>query len=373
MLAPRLLTASLLLCGIGTRTIAPMREAIRLELPRGFQPTAVAAADANGDDIDDIAVAGESQQLIMFLNDGQNHFSAVSPAGCGVHPLSLAVSDLNRDGHVDLVVANHEADYVTLMLGDGAGRFASRQVRVHSKPHPHAVAISDFDEDGRPDIVVDSWLENRLMVLLGRDDWRSPGTVVDVGRKPYSTVSVADVDGDGHQDLVAPNEGRGSVSLLLGDGRGHFSHAAQSPLAAGPVPFAAAIADVTGDGRLDVVVANYSGHADRTERDGLTWIRNDGERRFTAMPERVAAGRYVARVVTGDVNGDGVADAAFSNSAGAAVTIVYGSPSGLRGADTVTTMASPHALALGNLNRDARADLVVTSEAVDEVYVFLTK
>jgi hypothetical protein len=91
------------------------------------------------------------------------------------------------------------------------------------------------------------------------------------------------------------------------------------------------------------------------------------------MPERVAAGRYVARVVTGDVNGDGVADAAFSNSAGAAVTIVYGSPSGLRGADTVTTMASPHALALGNLNRDARADLVVTSEAVDEVYVFLTK
>src|SRR4029453_8151858 len=167
-----------------TRTIAPMREAIRRELPRGFQPTAVAAADANGDDIDDIAVAGESQQLILFLNDGQNHFSAVSPAGCGVHPLSLAVSDLNRDGHVDLVVANHEADYVTLMLGDGAGRFASRQVRVHSKPHPHAVAISDFDEDGRPDIVVDSWLENRLMVLLGRDDWRSPGSVIDVGRKP---------------------------------------------------------------------------------------------------------------------------------------------------------------------------------------------
>jgi hypothetical protein len=218
-------------------------------------------------------------------------------------------------------------------------------------------------------------LSGLILLLAGRDEWRAPGSRIEIGRKAYWTIAAADVDvdGDGKLDLVAPNYGHDTVSILLGDGRGHFAHAQGSPFAAGPVPFAATIADMNGDGRPDVVVANYSGHAARTEQDGLTWIRNDGNHRFTPFATRLARGRYTARVVTGDVNGDGFNDPAFSNGNGATVTIVYGSRGGPVTGIDVPTMQSPHALTLADLNGDARADLAVASEDSAEVLLFLSR
>jgi FG-GAP-like repeat len=255
---------------------APFASPMRLKLPTGFRPTAALTADVNADGAGDFVVAGDAGQLVAFLSDARGGFRMSPPTPCGAHPSSLAAGDLTRDGHLDVVVANHETDYITLLVGDGAGVFAARQLRLHSNPHPHGVAIGDFDGDARLDIVVDSWAENHLTLLLGANEWRGPGTAIDVGRKPYWTITAADVDGDGKSDVVTPNEGRGTVSVLLGDGRAGFAHAPGSPLAGGLVPFAATVADLNGDKRPDIAIANYSGHADNTANDGLTWIRNDG-------------------------------------------------------------------------------------------------
>ena len=278
---------------------------------------------------------------------------------------------MNGDGRRDVVVANHETDYVTLLLGDGTGSFTSRALRVRSKPHPHAVAVGDFDGDGRPDIAVDSWGEDRITLLFGKDEWKGPGTPLAIGTRPYHTIVSADLDGDGKADLVVANWGRGTVSILLGDGKGGFAHAPGSPFPAGPTPFAAAVADVNGDHRPDVVVANYSGHATDSTHDGLTWIRNDGNRRFTPFPKLVARGDYSARVATGDVNGDGFADCAFPNTNGSSVTLVYGSPAGPRDSEAIPTMPAPDAIVLADLDGDGRADLVVTSQKSDEMLVFM--
>jgi hypothetical protein len=279
----------------------------------------------------DVVVAGLNGQVIV-LRDGVH---PAAPIAAGANPSSIVAA-----GGL-IAVANHETDYVTLIEGS-----APRTVHLHSNPHPHAVAIGDFDRDGKPDLAVDSWGENRIMLLFGRDGWRGPGTPVDIGTRPYWTISAADMDGDGNVDLVTPNWGGGTVSILLGDGHGHFAHAPGSPLRAGPSPFSAAIADVNGDGRPDIVIANYSGHNRDTANDGLTWIRNDGARRFTAFPQRVTNGDYTARIAAGDVNGDGIADAVFSNSNGATVTVVYGSRTGLRNATSIPVMQPPHAVAV---------------------------
>ena len=276
-------------------------------------------------------MAGLNGQLIV-IRDGAR---PSAPISAGANPSALdAAAGL-------IVVANHETDYVTLISGT-----TPRTLHLHSNPHPHAVAIGDFDRDGKPDLAVDSWGENRIMLLFGRDGWRGPGTPVDVGARPYWTIAAADVDGDGNVDLVTPNWGGGTVSILLGDGRGHFAHAPGSPLPGGPSPFSAAIADVNGDHRPDIVIANYSGHDTDTANDGLTWIRNDGARHFTPFPQRVANGDYTARVATGDVNGDGIADAVFSNSNGTTVTVVYGSRNGLRQTASIPVMRHPHAVAV---------------------------
>jgi hypothetical protein len=289
----------------------------------------------------------------------------------GENPTAIAVADMDGDGHLDVVVANHETDYVTLLLGDGKGGLNPHLLHLRSYPHPHAVAVGDFDSDGRPDIAVDSWGEDRITLLFGSSNWRGPGTSLAIGTRPYHTIVAADLDGDGKLDLVTPNWGKGTVSILLGDGKGGFAHARGSPFHAGPTPFAAAVADVNGDGRPDVVVANYSGHSNDTAEDGLTWIRNDGNGRFTPFPERVAKGDYSATLAAGDVDGDGIADVVFPSTNGRSVTLVRGSRSGPRGAEVIETMKAPSAVVLADLNGDGRADLVVASQESDEVLVFL--
>jgi hypothetical protein len=370
--APRLAAGltTLLSVATGAGALPPFARPLHVALPKDFGAVAVAAADFDGDGRVDLAVTGRTGVCVL-LGDGRGGFRPCAPVAAGANPTSMAVADVNGDGRPDIVVANHETDYVTPLVNAGAGRFTSRPLRLRSYPHPHAIAVGDFDRDGKPDIAVDSWGEDRVTLLFGRDDWRGPGTPVDLGTRPYHTLTAADVDGDGNVDLVAPNWGKGTVSILLGDGHGRFAHAPGSPFAAGPTPFGAAVADLNGDGRPDVVVANYAGRANATADDGLTWIRNDGNRRFTPFPMRLVRGDYSSTVATGDVNGDGIADVAFPNTNGTSVSLLFGSPDGPRGAETVATMPAPYAICLADLNGDGRADLVVTSQKRDEILVFL--
>lgn len=345
------------------QTTPPSR---RVTLPAGFRPAALVAADFNGDGVTDIAITGESERLLILLGDGRGGLRAL-PVGAraGKQPYAIIAADMNGDGRMDLVVANHDTDHLTLLTGDGKGAFIAREIKVPSKPHPHMVAAADIDHDGKMELITDSWMEDRLLIV--RTDGRS--IPIDVGRKPYLTLSAADLDGDGNVDLVTPNEGLGTVSILFGDGRGQFTHATQSPIPAGAEPFAATIADVNGDGRPDIVVGNYSGHITDTARDGVTWIRNDGSRHFTAFTNRVAVGHGTYRVAAGDFNGDGIADIAAANGAASDVTIVYGSHAGPQRSISIPTMAGPHAIAMADLNGDGRADLLVISENRDEMLV----
>ena len=348
---------------------------IHLGLPAGFRPMGIATADFNHDGNVDVALCGESQQLLVFLGDGRGGLHLTTQqARCGLHPSSMIAADLNGDGWADLAVSNHETDYLTVLINDRRGRFAEQHIHVHSIPHPHTVAAADVNRDGRVDLITDSWAENRITLLLSTAPgiWRSPGSTIDVLRRPYLNIVAADLDGDGNVDLAMPNYGFDSVSIFFGDGHGHFTPAPQSPIAAGPTPFAIAIGDVNGDGRPDILVANYSGHMTDTAHDGLTWIRNDGRRRFTAFPQRVLTADGSWRVVSGDINGDGFADAVITDVATDRVTIAYGSRGGLHAGPSIATMHAPHSVALADLNHDGRADILAITETVDELFVCLS-
>ena len=325
--------------------------AVHVALPQAFRPQTFVAADFNGDGHADVALCGNDEQLLVFAGDGNGGLHAIpQDARCGANPSQMIAADLDGDRRTDIAVANHDTDYLTVLHNAGGGRFTSRRIQVHSKPHPHTVAAADANGDGHVDLITDSWAENRLTLLLadGRGGWQSPGTPIEVGRKPYINVIATDLDGDGHVDLVMPNSGFNTVSILFGDGHGHFQHAAQSPIVAGPTPFMVAVADINGDGRPDILVANYSGHIIDISRDGVTWIRNDGNRHFTAFPQRLAIGRGCWRIATGDLNGDRFADAAFINAADDTVSVVYGSATGPRPGPTLAVMHEPHNVAIAD-------------------------
>ncbi|MBI1852168.1 MAG: VCBS repeat-containing protein [Planctomycetes bacterium] len=361
--------------------IVPFRAPRTMTLGENHQPDALAAGDFDGDGKLDLVVgSGAADDLIVFLGDGKGGFRRGGTFAAGPSPTEIAVADFDRDSHLDLAIANHGTPLVTILLGDGRGSFRPAHgspLSVNSKPHPHAIAAGDVDGDGLLDLVIDSWSENRFTLLKGdgRGDFAAPGVTIEAGRKPYRNLKLADLDGDGRYDLAAPNTDERGVTILVGDGRGHFRGAENPPTPAGPSPFAIAVADVNRDGKPDLVIANYSGHITDSSGDGLTFLLNEDHGRFRLGP-KIPTGRGSGDVAAGDVDGDGYLDAVTVNAGTNDLTIAFGGPDGLSPSRIATVAYGGREawrILLADFDGDGRADAVTANTGSQSVSILLTR
>jgi hypothetical protein len=328
---------------------------------------AVAMADFDADGHQDLVAAGEPQ-LSIFRGDGTGGLTRFSRVAGGEHPVGFALADLDEDGDVDIAVANHDTDYLTLLLGDGGGEFRpapSSPLRIDVRPHPHAVRAADLDGDGHADLVVDHRGAEGLLVLRGLGDGRfeTPGTLVKMGGDPYRGMAAGDIDGDGMLDLVTPNPREAGVSLNRGDGRIAFVPAAPVPAEA---PFAVALGDLDGDTRLDLVAASDEGSA------LVELFLGDGEGGFAAAagsPLRLAPGGK--NIVVADFNGDSVQDAAVASYQFSDVLLLLGGGEGIR-TGYLPGGEHPWGLAAADLNEDGKDDLVIADDGAYKATVYLS-
>ena len=152
----------------------------------------ISVADMNKDGNADILVTNaDDESISVLLGDGTGKFHQApgSPFHAGHLPNDLGIADMNGDGNLDLVVANHQSPYLSIFLGDGKGGFRlapGSPVDVHSQPHPHGVAVADFNGDGKPDVVTDSWGNNQIELLLGdgKGGLNTPGRFFPTGHRP---------------------------------------------------------------------------------------------------------------------------------------------------------------------------------------------
>jgi hypothetical protein len=346
----------------------------------GNSPNSVAIADFNQDGKPDMAVANyNSNNLTILLGNGNGSFtqSASSPVGVVLNPIALSVGDFNQDGKLDLATANDGSNNVTLLSGNGSGGFtqaAGSPVGVGSRPQ--SIVVADFNLDGKPDLVTANLNSNNATILLsnGSSGFTEPvGSPVATGAHPQS-VAVADFNLDGKPDFATANFNSNNVTIQLNTCDAlpcvgaDFTQPAGSPIGLGFSPFCVASGDFNQDGKLDLVTSNPNSQ-------NLSILLGNGSGGFTQPAgSPVGTGVGPRSVTVGDFNGDGRLDLATANPVTANVTILLGNGSGgfIPSANFfVGKETSPASIAVGDFNRDGNLDLATANFGAENVTVLL--
>jgi hypothetical protein len=296
-------------------------------------PSALAAADCNGDGRPDVAVVSGSEAMVgLLMSVPGGGFSS------GVYALEgsatgIALRDVNSDFRPDLLVVVGET--VGVSLNSGAGRFGPLDVldigRAGAK-----LAAGDLNADGALDIVVTESQAQSVGVFLGRGD----GTFVPVVHRSVRTgdtgdffplgLALEDIDRDSHMDIVATNflDAGASLSILYGAGGATFDAPTSVATLRRPLAVVASDLDLARDddnGNRDQIRDLVTVNQDSP--NGMLIHQATAARTFTAPPpinRRFPMGTVPAALVLRDVDGDGLGDAVVADRVNDQVLIRLG-------------------------------------------------
>jgi hypothetical protein len=281
------------------------------EQPAGGTPFDVAIADLDGDGLGEVAATSWSDGTVTILWSARKPRRTVHDAGPTA--AGIAAADVDADGRMDLVVANHFADEASVLRNLGGGRIGAPEA-IPAGARPYTILCADLNGDGAPDLAATSFVApgGGVNVLFG-DSAGSFGAPVFVatGRRAWA-IDAADVDGDGDLDLAVINRDDDTVTILANAGDASFAMAREYPVA--PYSRALGLGDVSGDGVIDLLAASF-------ERDDL-WVRlgaSDG-----TFGEAIAygGGRGPWDMVIADFDGDGAMEPALAAGGGNEVAVI---------------------------------------------------
>ena len=202
--------------------------------------------------------------------------------------------------------------------------------------------------------------KNIATIFTGTGTLTEPSTTED--------IALGDVNGDGHLDLVTAsyNGGTNWVTVALGNGDGTFQAAKPVTTLAGDNNGgpAVALADVNGDGKLDIIAASWAGY-------GVAVFLGNGDGTFGPEVDYALDGGYANSIATGDFNGDGKVDIVTSDPFGNSISVLLGNGDGtFQSEHAFATDSSPVSVTVADLNNDGRLDIAV-SNSTGTVSVFL--
>jgi hypothetical protein len=292
--------------------------------PDGDDPLYLASADLNGDKLLDIVSASSNDgTLAIFFNSAQSPGTFSTPLILSSPGASqVAIGDLNGDGLPDLVSADFN---VSLFVQTSPGAFAS-PISLYSGG-ANWVAVGDLNGDGAQDVALTDNVGVKVLLHTGAASATTFAAPLSVFTQTVNAdviganlVAIADVNGDGFNDLVITDPGPSggaapTVSVLLQDSAhpGQFLAAVSYPTAPGSLAQSIVVTDVNGDGHPDIVIGGTN---------AVTVLLQNASSPGTFMAATNYAVMNANQLAIADVNGDGHPDIIVAT--GLSQTVVNG-------------------------------------------------
>ncbi|CAF0975299.1 unnamed protein product [Rotaria sp. Silwood1] len=340
--------------------------------PTGFgsRPQYITTANINNDNHLDIVVANywmDNINIFFGIDNGTFDEPTVHSTGLKSLPSSVTVGDFQKDGWMDMVVANDGTDSIGIFLGFDYPTFTSDSILLNALTVvPFYIVAADFDNDNQLDIAVSYSEIDLIDILLGTGN----GSLIYMAS--YSTSSVptvmvvGDFNNDKQLDIAVANADGFSFSVFLGYGNGKFAE--QNLYSTGSSsPGCIAVGDFNQDGNLDIVVANkgneyirvFIGHGNGTFTEKISyWTSTNSS---------------VVWIIVDDFNNDHIPDLAIASQYNDEIEILLGYGNGLfRNATKYSTgyYSSPYSIAAGDLNNDGSIDIAVTNQDTKNIGIF---
>jgi hypothetical protein len=303
----------------------------------GGIPSALAVGALGVDDAPDVAVALGDGTVVILQNNHDGSFEVKPIVGsAGAQPVAVALSDVDRNGRLDIVVASKGASQVVIFYGQSDGSYTKNTIEVGR--FAAGLVVRDLNNDGRPDLAVLSTVSDVVVLLQAPPATPSGNTVV-----RFQTLSAILLSGDS-KAITCDDFDRNGVldfGITLADGQlvliggqlhsGVLTYTELSRSFTGNDPRALVDSDFNRDGQVDLVAANFT--------DGtLSFFYNNSGRLPAALdPFTVGAGPVSAvanqlQLVSGvwtwvavDFDRDGIPDVATANSTDHSISILRSS------------------------------------------------
>jgi len=327
----------------------PFKLQLRSGIP-GFCYHSLAIGDFNGDGLEDLA-----SPCAVGISQGDGAFRLETLAGFDF--TSVAAADLDGDALEDVIYPLSWG--IAVHRGSGDGRFGPPfllgPARASTYYYGAALLAADLDGDHHTDLVAPDLTDSALSILWGKADGPLQSSLFGFsGFGPVKTMAIGDVDADGVADLLLPRAGQPKIdAYLLAPVRAGLVRT-NLAIDAGYLYTSLEMADLDGDGGLDLAGATYTGEA------ALVALLEPGGkvRSRTSM----ATGRYPAAVGLGRFGGDGAMDLVLPCSGSSGLAVFEGLGGGtFAQAKVISSIIRPKDLALADLDGDARLDAAVIS------------